>query len=107
MSSTILPLEQPFIVLLEQDRADQPSDAGLVRKDADDIGLPFDFLVQAFQRVCGMQLGPVLSWESHVGEHVVLAVVHQRGEPPPDWWTPLVSLARSGKVSNGSGTGSL
>ena len=28
-------------------------------------------------------------------------------EPPPDWWTPLVSFARSGKVSNGSGTGSL
>jgi transposase len=26
-------------------------------------------------------------------------------EPPPDWWTPLVSFARSGKVSNGSGRG--
>ena len=23
------------------------------------------------------------------------------GEPPPDWWTPLVSSARRGKVSNG------
>jgi hypothetical protein len=28
-------------------------------------------------------------------------------EPLSDWWTPLVSFARSGKVSNGSGTGSL
>ena len=28
-------------------------------------------------------------------------------EPLPDWWTPLVSVARSGKVSNGSGTASL
>ena len=27
-------------------------------------------------------------------------------EPPPDWWTPLVSSERSGKVSNGSGTAS-
>jgi len=28
-------------------------------------------------------------------------------EPPPNWWTPLVSSERSGKVSNGSGTASL
>ena len=43
----------------------------------------FDFLVQAFQRVSGMQLGPVLGWESHIGEHVMLAFVHQRGELGP------------------------
>ena len=58
------------------DGTDQPGDAGLVRKDANHIGPPFDLLVQAFQRVGGMQLGPVLGWESHVGEHVMLAVVH-------------------------------
>jgi hypothetical protein len=28
-------------------------------------------------------------------------------EPPPNWWTPLVSSGRSGKVSNGPGTASL
>ena len=28
-------------------------------------------------------------------------------EPPPNWWTPLVSSGGSGKVSNGSGTASL
>ena len=27
-------------------------------------------------------------------------------EPPPNWWTPLVSSGRSGKVSNGSRTAS-
>jgi hypothetical protein len=31
-------LQQPLIVLLQQHRADQPGDAGLVREDADDIG---------------------------------------------------------------------
>src|SRR6516165_3030325 len=30
-----------------------------------------------------MQLGAVLCWEGHVGQHVVLAVVYQRGELGP------------------------
>ena len=28
-------------------------------------------------------------------------------EPPPNWWTPLLSSERSGKVSNGPGTSSV
>jgi hypothetical protein len=28
-------------------------------------------------------------------------------EPPPDWWTPLLSSERSEKVSNGPGTSSV
>jgi hypothetical protein len=39
-------LEQPLVILFEQDGADQPGDAGLVGKDADDIGPPLHFLVQ-------------------------------------------------------------
>jgi hypothetical protein len=31
----------------------------------------------------------------------------QRGEPPPNWWTPLVSSEGSRKVSNGPGTASI
>ena len=27
-----------------------------------------------------MQLHPVLNWEGHVGEHIRLGLVHQRGE---------------------------
>jgi hypothetical protein len=76
-------LKQPLVILFQEYRADQPSDAGLVWEDADHIGPPFNLLVQAFQRVSGMQLGPVLGRESHVGEHVMLAVVHQRGELGP------------------------
>jgi hypothetical protein len=28
-------------------------------------------------------------------------------EAPPDWWTPLLSSAGSGKVSNGAGSSSI
>jgi hypothetical protein len=37
--------EQPFIILLKQDGADQPGNAGFVGEDADDIDAPFDLFV--------------------------------------------------------------
>jgi hypothetical protein len=30
-----------------------------------------------------------------------------KGEAPPNWWTPLLSSEKSGKVSNGPGTASI
>ena len=50
--------------------------------------------------------GAATDWidQRQIAERELVVAV---GEPPPDWWTPLVSVARSGKVSNGSGTGSL
>src|SRR3954466_14249527 len=36
----------------------------------------------------------------------LLELVQQRGELPPNWWTPLLSSEGSGKVSNGPGTAS-
>jgi hypothetical protein len=47
--------------------------------NADDIGAPLHLFVQAFDRVRGVQLGTVLAWEGHVGQHVVLAGVHEVG----------------------------
>ena len=76
-------LELPLVVLLEQDGADQPDDGRLVREDADDIGPPLDLLVQPLQRVRAVQLGPVLDGKGHVGEHLVLSVVHECGELRP------------------------
>lgn len=52
-------------------------------EDADDIGATLHFLVQSFQRVGGMDYGPVLGREAHVGKHVELAVVHEGGELRP------------------------
>ena len=45
-------LELPLVVGLQQHGADQADDGALVGKDADNIGAPFDLLVQPFQRVC-------------------------------------------------------
>src|SRR5207248_10036291 len=39
-------LQLPFVVLLEQYRANQPNDGGFIGEDADDIGAPFDLLVE-------------------------------------------------------------
>jgi hypothetical protein len=36
--------------------------------------------IQPLQWVGAVELGAVLGWEGHVGQHVVLAVVHQDGE---------------------------
>src|ERR1700751_5063830 len=44
-------LQLPFIVLLEQYRADQPNDGGLIGEDADDIGAPLDLFVEPLERV--------------------------------------------------------
>ena len=53
-------LNGPFIVLLEQDRADEAGDGGLVGEDADDIGAALDLAVEPFQRIGGVDLGPVI-----------------------------------------------
>src|SRR6202030_4045530 len=44
-------LQLPFIVLLEQYRANQPNDGGLIGKDADDVGAPLDLFVEPLERV--------------------------------------------------------
>ena len=73
-------LDGPLVVLLEQDGADEADDGGLVGEDADDLGAALDLAVEALERVGRVQLGPVRRREGHVGEHVVLGLVHQGGE---------------------------
>jgi site-specific DNA recombinase len=58
---------------------------GLAREDADHVGPPLHLLVEALQRIGGVQLGPVLGRKRHVGQHVVLTVVHEAGELGPTW----------------------
>ena len=56
------------------------------RKDgpnAHDIGATLHLLVQALDRVGAVQLGAVLAREGHVGQHVVLAGVHEIGQLGP------------------------
>ena len=40
----------------------------------------FDLAVEAFDRIGGMQLGPMLSEERHVGEHVGFGLVEEAGK---------------------------
>lgn len=41
----------PFIVLLQQPRADEACDGGLVGEDPHDLAAPLDLVVQAFEQV--------------------------------------------------------
>ena len=44
-------LHRPFVVLLQQDGADQAGDGGLVGEDADNLGAAFDLAVEALERI--------------------------------------------------------
>src|SRR6266850_8450049 len=48
-------LQLPFIVLLEQYRANQPNDGGFIGEDADDVGAPLDLFVEPLERVGAVQ----------------------------------------------------
>src|SRR5271165_32094 len=73
-------LDGPFVVLFEQDGADQPDDGVVVGEDADDVGPALDLAVESFETVVGVDLRPVLGGKAHVGEDVILGFVHEGGE---------------------------
>jgi hypothetical protein len=56
-------LDRPFVVLFEQDGTDETPDGGFVGEDADDLGAPLDLAVQPFDRIGGVQLGPMRGWK--------------------------------------------
>lgn len=45
------PPNRPFVVLFQEDGADQAGDGRLVREDADDLGTALDLAVDAFERI--------------------------------------------------------
>lgn len=61
-------LDGPFVVLLQEDGADEARDGGLVREDADDLGTALDLADESLDGVCGVDLGPVLPGEAPVGQ---------------------------------------
>src|SRR4051812_1046923 len=66
--------------MFEKHSANKPANAGLIRKDADNIGAAFDFLVQALDRVGRVQFAAVGLGIIHVGEHVMFGIVEQGGD---------------------------
>ena len=74
-------LDNPLIILLQEDCADEPDDRRLIGKDADDFGSPLDLAVETLDRIRGVQLRPMRGGEAHIGERVGFGFVHQRREP--------------------------
>ena len=50
-------LDGPFIVLFQQQRADQAGYGGFVGEDADDLAASLDLAIESFERVGAVQLG--------------------------------------------------
>jgi hypothetical protein len=59
---------------------DRSLNALTIREDADTVRAPPDFLVEPFERVGRVDLGPVLLREGRLGEHIFLAGIHQLGD---------------------------
>src|SRR5262245_50614795 len=74
----VVVLQLPFVVLLEQDRADQPDDRGFIGENANNVGAALDFFVEPFQWVCAVQFAAVLLGKVEIGQHLGLAVVDER-----------------------------
>lgn len=64
------PLHGPFVVMLEQQCADEAEDGSVIGEDADDLGPALDLAVEPLDRVDGMQLDAMLLREAHIGEHI-------------------------------------
>jgi len=69
--------DEPLIVLLDQHRAGEADQRGVVGEDADDVGAPADLAVDALQRVGAPELGPVLARQRVEAEQVGFGVFEQ------------------------------
>jgi len=74
----------PLVILLGEDRADEPQQRAPHREDPDDMCAPLDLLVEPLQRVGGVQAGAMRLREVQVREHVLRGLLEARdrlGEP--------------------------
>ncbi len=65
---TISPLSasrRSFVIPFEQQRADEARNGIFVREDADDIDVPLDFAVEAFERIDRVDFRPMIFREAH------------------------------------------
>ncbi len=55
----VAPCDRPLVIMFQHQGAEQTCDGGFVGEDSHDVGAPLDLLVEAFQRVRGMDLALV------------------------------------------------
>jgi hypothetical protein len=70
-------LDCPFVVLFQEDSADEAGDSFFVGEDSDNIGSPRDLTIEALDGVVAVKLGAMLRREGHVGQDVLFGAVHQ------------------------------
>ena len=96
-------LDGPFVVLFQQQGADETDDGVVVGEDADHVGAPLDLAVEALDRIGAVELRPMLLREGHVGEHVGLGIVENSGE----LWQLRATLIGDGAPLGAGGLGRL
>lgn len=72
-------LHGTFIVLFQQDGADESCDGLFIGEDADHLGAMLDLAVQALDGVRAVQRGSVFLGEGHVGQNVGFGELGQPG----------------------------
>jgi hypothetical protein len=78
-----------MLVLLQQHRANQAGDRGVVREDANHTGsalllrrrLRLDLLIDPLQQVDDLDLAPVVLGEAEECQHVLLGLIHEPSGP--------------------------
>jgi hypothetical protein len=99
----------PFVLHVDQDRADESDHRRGVGEDADDPAAALDLLVDSIERVGGLDLAPVGLRERGEREDLGLGLVHQRtdlGERGGELVANLVPRAADSFRSTRSGCNS-
>ena len=94
--------DRPFIVLLEQDSADQANGGPDVAEDPDDVRPGLDLLVQPLQGIRAVQLPAMLLRKMLVRQDVLGGLIQQRrrlGKPRAQAVRDLAQLRQGARVS--------
>jgi hypothetical protein len=71
--------DDPLVVLLGEDRADEAERRIVGGENAHDVGPPLDLLVQPLDQVVRPDLAPVIERELPERQHITLGLSHRRG----------------------------
>jgi hypothetical protein len=73
-------LDEPLVVLFDQEHAGEADECSVVGVDPDDVRAAADLFVDPLERVRGSELGPVLARKVIEGEQLVFGLFEQPGD---------------------------